>query len=609
MSGTTTEFDGLGNRGAEGQPAPARPIRLWPISAVLLLYWAWRAWARQAEMATAIRFMSDFGTAVLLGIVFALWWMISRRVPRALKWPAVGVLVAGGVVATLLADRTVNAMGMLYYGLPIVVTVWLLALHLSRATGQRTRRGLVLGGIALAWAAMALIRFEGTTGEQVAAIRPRWTQSDEERYLASVRQTTPPGGTTRPASSSARAVSPGDWPAFRGPGRDGIVRGVGPIATAWEKVPPKLVWRGPSGPGWSSPVIVGDRVLIHEQRGPSEAVVCRYLATGAQIWAHEDAVRFEESVGGAGPRATPTVVGDKVYTFGAKGLLNCLELADGRPVWSRDVLAETGGAVPMWALSSSPLVAGGVVIVWAGGKDRGLAAYRAADGQPAWGLPAGKTTYTSGQLATLGGREQALFLSDVGLTSIDPATGKVLWEHAAPAPNSTRAVQPIAVGSDRVLISSELDIGVALLDVKADGDAWRVTQRWKSRRMKPSFNDFVVHGQHLYGFDGAVFCCVSLETGERAWREGRYGHGQVVLLADQGMLIVAAENGDAVLVRATPDGHQELGRFKALDGKVWAHPAVARGNLVLRSDRETACYELPSGPATASNMGRETGRH
>jgi len=246
----------------------------------------------------------------------------------------------------------------------------------------------------------------------------------------------------------------------------------------------------------------------------------------------------------------------------------------------------------MWAFASSPLVTSGVVIVWTGGPQKGLLAYNAADGTPAWGLPAGKHTYTSAQLATLGGKDQILFMSDAGLTSIDPTTGKPLWDYPAAAPNSTRSVQPIAVGSNQVLISSETDIGVALLDVKADGTNWLVTKKWQSKAMKPSFNDFVVHAGHLYGFDGAVFCCVSLETGQRKWREGRYGHGQVVVLAEQGVLIVTAENGEVVALKASPEGQQELGTFKAVDGKVWAHPAVAHGKIVVRSDRETGCFEL-----------------
>jgi outer membrane protein assembly factor BamB len=608
MNATATEPNPL--EYTQASPPP-RPIRLWPVTAVVLLYWASRVWARQADLPQVVRFGTDFLTAVLVGLVFVGWWIISRRVPRGLKWPAVAAVVAAGVAATLLADKTMNPIVMLYFGLPVVVTAWLAGLYLSRVTPPTARRAVVVAAIVLAWASMAAVRFEGTTGEQVATIRPRWTSTDEERYLASVRGAPRPPAAAATTAPATVAVAAGDWPAFRGPGRDGVVRGTGPIRTDWTAAPPRLVWRGPSGPGWSSPVVVGDRVIVHEQRGASEAVVCRDLGSGAEVWAHEDAGRFDESVGGPGPRATPTAAGDKVYTFGATGRLNCLSLADGRVVWSRDVVAETAGVVPMWALASSPLVAADVVIVWAGGPTRGLTAYRAADGQPAWGLPAGKSTYTSAQLATLGGREQVLFLSDEKLIAVDPADGKMLWDFPAPAPNSTRSVQPIAVGPDKVLLSSELDIGVALLGVTADGSGggggaggWRVAERWRSRALKPSFNDFVVHDGHLYGFDGAVFGCASLETGKRDWRGGRYGHGQVVLLAGANVLVVAAEDGDAVAVRATPSRHEELGRFKAVDGKVWAHPAVARGKLVVRSDRETACFDLGAGsgdrPAAAA---------
>jgi len=589
-----TKSEGAATLGYQQADTPVvKPLRLWPLTLLILIYWGWRLTARYLDMAQVVRFMTDFGSAVLLAVLFIAWWIISRRVPRKLKWPAMITLVIVGVGAKLLADGSITVAVMISFGLPLVVTAWLLALYLSKRMGKKSRRVGVIGAIALVWTGFALIRFDGISGEGAASFSWRWSQTAEQKYLASVKLQ---AGKTASTQTAAAPVSAGDWPAFRGPGRDGIVRGAPAISTDWNAAAPSLLWKGASGPGWSSPVIVGNRLIIHEQRGPNEAVVCRDLSTGAQIWVHEDPVRFEESLGGAGPRATPTAVGDKLYTFGAKGLLNCLELSTGQRVWSRDVLAETNAAVPMWAFASSPLVAQGVVIVWTGGPEKGLVAYQSADGVPVWTLPAGKSTYTSAQLVTLGAKEQALFISDAGLTSIDPATGKPLWDYPAAAPNSTRSVQPIAVGSNQVLISSELDIGVALLDVKADGGNWLVTKKWQSRAMKPSFNDFVLHQGHLYGFDGAVFCCVELETGKRKWREGRYGHGQVIALAAQGVLIVTAEKGEVVAIKASPEAHSELGTFQALEGKVWSHPAIANGKLVVRGDRETACFELKPQP-------------
>jgi outer membrane protein assembly factor BamB len=237
----------------------------------------------------------------------------------------------------------------------------------------------------------------------------------------------------------------------------------------------------------------------------------------------------------------------------------------------------------------------GVVIVFAGGDGpKTLLAYRQDSGEPAWQAAAGQLSYCSPQPATLAGRLAVLFFSDQGLTAVDPASGSVLFEHALPARQAPRSIQPRVVGTSQILVSSEADLGTALLDVARDGEHWTVTQRWASRDLKPSFNDFVIHDGHIYGFDGRVFCCVDLATGKRRWKEGRYEHGQVLLLADQGLLLVVSEAGTAVLLDATSERHRERGRFQALDGKTWNHPVLAHGRLYVRNGAEMACYELAS---------------
>jgi outer membrane protein assembly factor BamB len=340
-------------------------------------------------------------------------------------------------------------------------------------------------------------------------------------------------------------------------------------------------------------VVVGDRLFTQEQRGEAEAVVCLDVATGREVWAHQDAVRFWEGVSGAGPRATPTFADGRLYTLGGTGVLNCLDAATGERQWSRDVVAEAGAKVPMWGLANSPLVVDGLVVVFAGGEnDKGLLAYRAATGDPVWTAAAGQG-YSSPQLASLAGESQILFLSDHGLTALEPATGKVRWEHVASVPGVWRAIQPHAVGSAQVLFGSE-DLGTVLLDVTRAEGSWAATQRWSSRGMKPAYNDLVVHGGFVYGFDGPMFCCVDVATGQRRWKQGRYGHGQMLLLADQPLLLVLSESGEAVLVAANPEKHEELGRFQAVDGKTWNHPVIAHGRLYVRNAQEMACYELRS---------------
>jgi outer membrane protein assembly factor BamB len=365
------------------------------------------------------------------------------------------------------------------------------------------------------------------------------------------------------------------------------------VATDWAAHPPKELWRRRVGPAWSSTALVGGRLFTQEQRGERESVVCYDAATGREVWAHEDDGRFWESVAGAGPRATPTVAGGRVFAFGATGRLNCLHAATGWPYWSHDITADASAKVPQWGLCSSPLVVGGLVIVYAGGKaQKSLLAYHVESGELAWAADAGQSSYSSPQLATLAGTPQVLMFSDRGLTAVDPAAGSIFWEHAIPIPGAPRSVQPQAVGAAQVIIASETDLGTALIDVTRDGSTWSASQRWATKNLKPSFNDSVVHAGHIYGFDGAIFSCVDLETGKRRWKDGRYGHGQAVLLAEQGLLLVMSETGEVLLLAADPEQHHELGRFRAINGKTWNHPAVANGRLYVRNAEEMACYEL-----------------
>jgi outer membrane protein assembly factor BamB len=577
--------------------APLRkPLRLWYPAALVIAYWVAFLVLRQTELTTVVRFMSGFGSSILLTILFISWWLISRRVPRREKWAGFAALVGGSVATILLARAVTQPMLLMWMALPVVLTAWVVWLALTRrATSWRGPLPLA-AIILLAFVPFTVIRVEGTNGEQRASIAWRWSRSAEDTYL--LQRT---GASTRPTkspdSAAAVALGAGDWPGFRGPQRDGVVHGLR-IATDWNASPPKQRWRRRVGPGWSSVAVVGGRVFTQEQRGDVEAVVCLDAETGAELWSAQDPARFWESVSGAGPRATPTFDSGRVYAMGARGRLNCLDAATGARVWSRDAAADAGGTpVQPWGLSGSPLVTDGVVIVFAGGDGKAsLRAYRADTGEPAWAAPAGTSSYTSPQLATVCGQRQVLFLSDTGLAALDPASGAVRWTHSVPLPNAPRNIQPHVLGADQVLLSSETDVGTRLLAVahsESTSSPWSATPRWTSRAFNPSFNDFVVVGDSAFGFDRAVFCCLDLTTGKRHWREGDYGHGQVVLLADQSLLLVLGEQGELVLLAGDPGAHRELARVQAINGKTWNHPAVAQGRLYVRNAEEMACYELP----------------
>jgi outer membrane protein assembly factor BamB len=375
----------------------------------------------------------------------------------------------------------------------------------------------------------------------------------------------------------------------------------------WSKSPPKELWRKRVGPGWSSVIAIGDVLITQEQRGPHEAVVCYRANDGAEVWAHLSENRFDETLSGTGPRATPSAFVDRVVAYGAKGQLDCLDLATGKPIWSRKVLDETKGAVPQWGLSVSPLIIDGLVVVFAGGKeDQGLVAYDLATGKPKWHTAAGTMTYSSPQVMTVAGERQIVMQDEQALYGVAIANGKKLWSH--PSPNAASfqpMVQPHLVGDDRLIVG--WGPGIICVQCTRTGDDWTTKELWTSNRLKPSFNDFVVYDGYLYGLDDGIFCCVDAESGKRVWKDGRYGFGQLLFLADAKQLLIQTEKGDVVLVEASPEGLHETSSFKAIDGKCWNHPIISHGRLVVRNDEEMACFEV-AGPAKIASVSQDS-RH
>jgi outer membrane protein assembly factor BamB len=305
---------------------------------------------------------------------------------------------------------------------------------------------------------------------------------------------------------------------------------------------------------------------------------------------HRDRTRFWESNAGAGPRATPLIHGGRVYTLGAKGTLNALDASSGTVAWSRNAATDTGAALPMWGFAGSPIVAGDGVIVTVSGA---LAAYDPGTGRLRWKHAAqGGEAYASPQLVTLDGVPQVLLTSGVGVSSVAPADGTLLWSHAW---KGSPMVQPALTTDGDLLVAVNDSDGVRRLVVRRGANGWSATERWTSKGLKPYFNDFVVHDGHAYGFDGAILSCISLTDGARRWKGGRYGNGQMVLLPDQDALLVLSEEGEIALVRATPDGYAELARTAGLDGKTWNHPVIVGDVLLVRNGEQMAAFRLPAG--------------
>jgi outer membrane protein assembly factor BamB len=582
-------------------------LRLWPAAAIGLLVLTYGV---PLIVPGAALFGYLGGVAVSLWIVA--WWLFFSRAPWSERLGALAIMaVALAVTPRFLHVSTATAgQGMLFYihALPLLSLAFVLWAVLARRLEGVARWTSMIATIALACGFWTLLRTGGVTGDGRSELAWRWSETSEERLLteapvepmpapqppAAVEEAPPePVEITEdlpdPAPAPVEAKPEAEWPGFRGPHRDGVVAGMR-IETDWSRSPPVELWRRPVGPGWSSFAVDGDFLYTQEQRGDEELVACYHARTGEMVWAHADAARFYESNGGPGPRGTPTLRDGRVYTFGATGILNVLDAANGALYWSRDVSADAEKKIPIWGFSSSPLVLEDLVIVAAAGK---LAAYDLATGEPRWFGPNGGAGYSSPHLATIDGVEQVLLLHGSGIASVARDDGTPLWEHDWPGDG---IVQPAVAANGDVLLGTGSGMGaqagVLRLAIARGASGWTAEERWTSIRLKPYFNDFVLHEGHAFGFDGSILACVDLETGERKWKGGRYGHGQLVVLPDQDLLLVLSEDGELALVRAVPDEFAELARIPAIEGKTWNHPVVVGDVLFVRNGREMAAFRL-----------------
>ena len=595
-----------------------KPLRLWPAVVIAIV--------QLLVMFGAPVVAPDAGPIGMLGgvvgaLAIALWWLFFSRAPWSERVGAIVLMPVAVWAARAVAHASIvgAGQGMMIFFLPtpyiaLALVAWAVS---TRHLHDGVRRASLVAAILLACAPFALIRTAGIKGGAGSEFHLRWTPTPEQLLLAQASDepkplppstaaeipkdtpTVKPSVTPAPAPAApiaakieavapAATETPAEWPGFRGPNRDSVIRGV-QIKTDWSASPPVQIWRRPIGPGWSSFAVHGDLLYTQEQRGDDEVVSCYTVSTGEPVWRHRDAVRFYESNGGAGPRATPTLSRGRVYTMGATAVLNALDAGSGKVVWSRNAATDTGRKSPEWGFTSSPLVVNDLVIVAVSGT---LAAYDLATGTPRWVGPQHGGSYSSPQLATIDGVEQVLLLSAPGAVSVSPADGKVLWEHTW---EGGAIVQPAITADGGILINAMSMMGgmaTRRLAVAHGAGGWTVEERWTSNGLKPYYNDFVVHKGHAFGFDGTILACIDLEDGKRTWKGGRFGTGQLVLLSDQDVLLVTSEDGELALVSATPDKFTELARFPALNSKTWNHPVLAGDVLLVRNGEEMVAFRL-----------------
>ena len=616
-----------------------RPLRLWPAVTLAIV--------QVLVMVGGPLLVPDGGALIgmLGGVVGAvailLWWLLFSRARWSERVGAIVLMVAAVFATRAVAHASMvgAGQGMMIYFLPtpylaLALVAWAVA---TRHLKDGLRRAALVAAVFLACAPFDIIRTAGIKGGAGGEFHWRWTPTPEQLLLAkggdepkplppptaaaspgapaeTAKETpaaasasvtpaavpAPPAAEEIPPASAAMAT-PAEWPGFRGPNRDSVIHGV-QIKTDWSTSPPVEIWRRPIGPGWSSFAVHGDLLYTQEQRGDDEVVSCYRVSTGEPVWRHRDAVRFYESNGGAGPRSTPTIHRDRVYSMGATGLLNALDARTGKKIWSQNTAADTAREVPYWGISSSPLIVDDIVIVSVGGT---LSGYEIATGKQRWIGPLHGGSYSSPHLVTIDGVTQVVILSAPGAVSVNPADGKLLWDFKW---EGGAIIQPgVTVDGDILINAMSATGGQATkrLAVRHDGTTWTPQERWTSNGLKPYFNDYVIHKGHAYGFDNNILACIDLADGKRIWKGGRYGNGQLILLADQDLLLVTSEEGELALVSATTDQFKELARIPIFNEKTWNHPVVVGNVLLVRNGAEMAAFKLAADTTQPTDASKE----
>ncbi len=454
--------------------------------------------------------------------------------------------------------------------LAVALMVWVVTERISR---QRTEESLA------------------RQASEIAAHRQG--QRDEPTVTPTATPTVTPSATPATASAPDSPAVPAiawttHWTGFRGARRDGHYT-AGPIRTDWTTLRP--LWGQPVGGGHASFVAADGRAFTIEQRGAEEVAAAYDVLTGRELWTHAWSAAFIENQGGPGPRATPVFHDGTLFVLGATGELRALDGSNGKLRWRANILDDAQADNLQWGMSASPLVVGNsVVTVPGGGNGRSIVAYDRATGRVAWSALDDEASYSSPLRVTLAGLDQIVVLLATRVVGLSPVRGTLLWEFPWPAEGGAHAAQPLVIGDNRVFVSSGAGVGGAALEITRDGDRVTAREVWRTNRMKNKFTTSVHHDGFIYGLDAGILACIDAASGELKWKAGRYGNGQVLLAS--GHLVITTDDGEVVLVPATPAGHEELARLSAVEGRTWNHPALADGFLLVRNAAQMTAFDL-----------------
>jgi outer membrane protein assembly factor BamB len=385
-----------------------------------------------------------------------------------------------------------------------------------------------------------------------------------------------------------------DWPQFLGPARDNSYAG-SDLAATWPAGGPRTLWKKKVGAGWSGPVVASGKLICFHRVADKETVECLDAASGKAIWKADYDSTYQDDFGfDPGPRSTPAIDGDRVYTFGAQGMLNCWQLSDGKRLWNVDTRKDLEAGKGFFGIVCSPLIEGDAVILNIGGKDAGIAAFDKTGGKLLWQATADEAGYSSPIAAAIGGKRYILSLTRAGLVALDPKSGKVFFEHPFRSGNnaSVNAATPVLIGGDRVFISASYGTGAALLqfDEASPKVLWASDDSLSCHYATPVYRD-----GHLFGFDGRQengcnLRCIDAASGKVAWNEAQFGAGTLMRIGDD--LLILHENGELIRAAASPAGFKVKDRAQIVGHDTRAYPALAGGLYFARDKNTLVCIDL-----------------
>lgn len=488
--------------------------------------------------------------------ILLLLWIVLKNVPGLVDQGAGGAIDLAFVILAFAA-----------------ALIWLLFL-------SRLRRNARLIGLAAMLAVAALVKIDGHTGSFFPQFAWRWTK-ESAREIPEVTGTVAKAGTVIATDGEEY------FPRFLGSKMNNRVSGE-LLPQDWYQSTPKELWRKQIGEGWSAFSVAGGFAYTMEQRGEKETTICYELTTGEVVWVHGEDVRFEESMGDDGPRSTPTVVDGKVISYGATGILNCLDARTGKVLWGKDALAEVGQEVPTWAKSCSPLIVDGKVIVTLGKQaEKNLAAFELSSGKLLWRSGDYSSSYASPVVATLAGKRQIVAIQQKSVDGYEIESGEILWSFPIGNPQGNCA-SPMIVG-DTVITSSGYGYGTHRIEVKRTSEKFEATEMWHSRKLKAKFANLIIKDGNLFGLNEGRLVCLDLEKGTLKWRGTNFGHGQLLGVGNH--LFVQSERGGISIVEMTPDDEKIVKSFDALEHRTWNNPVLAGRILLVRNDREAIAFE------------------